>query len=85
MTQGNNKAIAILGAGFSGLRPGLQLVDKEFSVGICEKDPYVGGLFRYDHTTNPVMESADYVAKFTQTGKTKKEFLREPIAKALFF
>ncbi|NQU07517.1 MAG: hypothetical protein HQ583_03065, partial [Candidatus Abyssubacteria bacterium] len=42
-------------------------------------------LFRYDCTTNPVMESADYVAKFIQTGKTKKEFLREPIAKTLFF
>ncbi len=43
------------------------------------------GLFRYDYMTNRVMESADYLAKFLQTGKAKKEFLREPIAKALFF
>ena len=43
------------------------------------------GLFRYDYMTNRVMESADYLAKFLKTGKAKKEFLREPIAKALFF
>jgi protoporphyrinogen oxidase len=43
------------------------------------------GLFRYDYTTNRVMESSDYLAKFLQSGKAKKEFLREPIAKALFF
>jgi protoporphyrinogen oxidase len=43
------------------------------------------GLFRYDYMMNHVMDSADYLAKFLQTGKTKKEFLREPVAKALFF
>ncbi len=43
------------------------------------------GLFRYDYMTHRVMESADYLAKFLQTGMAKKEFLREPIAKALFF
>ena len=43
------------------------------------------GLFRYDYMTNRVMESADYLAKFLQTGKSKDGFLREPIAKALFF
>jgi hypothetical protein len=35
--------------------------------------------------TNRVMESSDYLAKFLKTGKAKKEFLREPAAKALFF
>ncbi len=43
------------------------------------------GLFRYDFMTGRVMESADYLAKFIQTGKPKKEFLTEPIAKSLFF
>jgi protoporphyrinogen oxidase len=43
------------------------------------------GLFRNDYMMNRVMESADYLAKFLQSGKMKKEFLREPIAKALFF
>ncbi len=43
------------------------------------------GLFRYDYTTGRVLESADYLAKFIQTGKTKKEFLTEPIAKSFFF
>jgi protoporphyrinogen oxidase len=43
------------------------------------------GLFRNDYMMNSVMESAEHLAKFLQTGKTKEEFLREPIAKALFF
>jgi protoporphyrinogen oxidase len=43
------------------------------------------GLFRYDYTTGRVMDSADYLAKFIQAGKLKKESLREPIAKTFFF
>jgi len=43
------------------------------------------GLFRYDYMTNRVIESADCLAKFIQTGKSKREYLAEPIAKALFF
>ncbi|MBI5114893.1 FAD-dependent oxidoreductase [Candidatus Poribacteria bacterium] len=43
------------------------------------------GLFRYDFMTNRVMESADALAEFILSGKTKMEFFKTPNAKAPFF
>ena len=46
MTQANDKTIAILGAGLSGLRLGSHLAGQGFQVEIYDKNDFVGGLLQ---------------------------------------